>query len=106
MRYRAAANAAANRAAAAALNPVADGDPTRMGAAAGGMSMEGGPWPADMRTGAWRVGDTELVSAGRQFPGLSICGQARGVLEIRNSSQPADKFLACRCADRRSCGSA
>ena len=86
MRYRAAANAAANRAAAAALNPVADGDPTRMGAAAGGMSMEGGPWPADMRTGAWRVGDTELVSAGRQVPGLSMCGQAKLWKRLMNSN--------------------
>jgi hypothetical protein len=42
LRYRAVANAAANRPAAAVFNPVTDGDPERMGAAAGGMSMEGG----------------------------------------------------------------
>ncbi len=41
LRYRAAANAAANAAAAAAINPVSDGEAMKMGAAAGGMSMEG-----------------------------------------------------------------
>ncbi len=41
LRYRAAANAPVNRPAAAKMNPVTDGDPTRMGPAAGGMSMEG-----------------------------------------------------------------